>query len=45
MPGCIASSWVVEERAVEVKNARRRMEKCIVADMRGMEFGNQSRFC
>ena len=41
MPGCIASPC---ERAVVVKKARRRMEKCIVADWRGTEFGNQLRF-
>ena len=42
MPSCMGSPW---ERAVVVKNARRRMEKCIVAELRGMGFGNQSMFC
>ena len=37
--GCIVLPW---ERAMVVKNARRRMEKCIVAK-RGL--GNESRFC
>ena len=32
MSGCIASAW---ERAVEAKNARRRMEESIVKDLEG----------
>ena len=36
--------WLAFERAVVVKNARRRMEKYIAKGLRGMEFSSQSRF-